>query len=86
MYQTRLNGICIEHTTLEAALKTLSEKVSFTVDGHRVILRADGTWEVWTKEGVYTADRFRSWLNEVTAEELESDKSKEVPFPKFGGR
>lgn len=64
-YQTRMNGVCIEHDSLAVALQTTNEKVSFTEDGMRVILRADGTWEVLGGEGesggVYTGSGFVPW-------------------------
>lgn len=74
MYQTRIDGLCVEYTSLLEALRTRNEKVSFTEDGARVILRSDGTWEVWTTNGIYKASGFTKWVDEIDKELSGGDK------------
>lgn len=73
MYQTRQQGLCVEHPTLKEALQTPNEKVSFETDGCRVILRSDGTWEVWTMDGRWFAEGFVPWFKKMTPEDLAKD-------------
>lgn len=64
MYQVRNNGACEEYQDLLYALSQHYEKVSWTEGDARVILWADGRWEVRTSAGHWTGRKFTKWVEE----------------------
>jgi hypothetical protein len=67
-YQLRINGELLYYSNIDTALVAGVEngydKVSFSCDGGRVILRRSGVWEVWTESGVYSAGRHKKWYRQ----------------------
>lgn len=68
-YQHRLGGEIKYYSSLRKALRnTPYAKVSFDVDGGRLLLFGDGTWEYWDEDGVWSAAGHKPWFAEESNE------------------
>lgn len=67
-FQRRTDGDCSLWSSFKEALAGPYDKVSFDVEGGRLILRSDGTWEYWTEGGRIVNGGYKRWAEEQNTE------------------